>query len=32
MVMAVPLMAILVILIDHSEAVKPLNLLLKNEK
>jgi predicted PurR-regulated permease PerM len=32
MVMAVPLMAILVILIDHSETVKPLNLLLKNEK
>ena len=32
MVMAVPLVAILVILIDHSAAIKPLNLLLKNEK
>jgi predicted PurR-regulated permease PerM len=32
MVIAVPLMAVLVILIDHSEKIKSLNLLLKNEK
>jgi predicted PurR-regulated permease PerM len=32
MVIAIPLMAVLVILIDHSEKIKSLNLLLKNEK